>query len=340
MFPVQVKKWLVIAGVASLMAVGCSDDDQPQVKGELSEFAQEFLSLRMGASSQANKSADAAINQSFQSLMAFRPMGGRTKGDSTGTSDPHPGDTTIYPTEPWVSCATTTTRYNPDGSTTTIVDYGDGCYEGWANFKYFTHGKYVQTYGSSTSWDRSTRSDRYLFEIDYESYGGNYGSDSTEWTLDGDSYYDGYSSYDTITQKFSGSNNYHSDNKSSYNGVTYVYKSSGISHYDETGMVLEKNEYEYGDASNSYRSVLVTPQRYNYQCNANIDANAVSYEHYVWVAVSGKEEVTYTKDGKAGSFTIDYGNGECDNIIYITENGVTVEVDLGNAGWFCGMKEG
>jgi hypothetical protein len=329
-------KSIIYLAFFMLLVWSCSDSDQPVAKQELSQFAQEFLSLRMGSSSLANNSADAAINKSFQNMMGGPNRGGRTSGDST-VQDPGTKDTTIYP-QPWTTCAKVTTIFNPDGSTTTINDYGTGCREGWGEYSYLMHGKLTQTYRYSTTLQNSMRTDAYLFKILYEGYGGDYGSDSTKWGLDGNSFYEGFSSYDSITKKFSGEYQYSSSAVNFYGGKSYRYSSSGKSHYDEQGWVVEESEYEYGDETENYHAKVVSPLFSNYSCN---DENiAGSNARYIWVAVSGKEIVNYTKEGKKGSFEIDYGNGECDNIIFITENGNTTRVDLGDAGWFCGFKEG
>lgn len=44
--------------------------------------------------------------------------------------------------------------------------------------------------------------------------------------------------------------------------------------------------------------------------------------------VSGLEKITYRQDGKTGEFIIDYGNGECDNVIYILENGKRIRIEM------------
>jgi hypothetical protein len=41
----------------------------------------------------------------------------------------------------------------------------------------------------------------------------------------------------------------------------------------------------------------------------------------------GTAKVTYTKDGKSGEFSIDYGDGADDSKAIITENGKSYEVD-------------
>jgi len=47
--------------------------------------------------------------------------------------------------------------------------------------------------------------------------------------------------------------------------------------------------------------------------------------------VSGKERISYRQGDKEGSFIIDYGDGECDNVIVIIENGKRIKVDLSDS---------
>ena len=317
-------------------AVSCSDSDPGPSINELSKFAQEFMGMRLGSPNLSNKSSEAAINQSFQNMMSSHGLaGGRMAGDST-TNGEGGSDSTIYK-DPWVSCAIITTTENSDGSTTTIYDYGDGCEEGWGEYKYFMHGKTVQTYRYTSQQTGSLIQDSYLFKMLYDNYGGNYGSDSSAWNMNGNSHYEGYSLYDTATSKFSGAYSYNDTSLYQYGDKSYAYKSKGKSNYDETGWVVEESDYEYGDGTDYYRSHVVEPLVSNYSCNVFGDDGLTIA--YVWVAVSGKEIVTYRQGGEEGSFEIDYGNGECDNIIYITEDGIRVRVDLG-PGWFVEAKEG
>ena len=44
--------------------------------------------------------------------------------------------------------------------------------------------------------------------------------------------------------------------------------------------------------------------------------------------VSGRERIQYKQDGNSGEFEIDYGDGTCDNIIVIYENGKIFKIDL------------
>ena len=318
-----------------LIVLSCdSSDPEPSVT-DLSEFAQEFMSMRLGSPNAMNRNSDAAVNKSFQSMMGSHGFnGGRIKGDSTGSE---PGnDSTVFQ-DPWVSCAVVSTIENADGSTTTSYDYGDGCEEGSGDYKYFMHGKTVQTYKYNSQQTGSVIRDTYLFKMLYDNYGGHYNVDSSDWSIDGNSFYEGYSSYDTSRNKFSGAYSYSDTSLYNYGGKAYDYRSKGNSHYDETGWIVEESEYEYGDGSDFYHSSVIEPLVSNYSCNTFSEGALVN--RYVWVAVTGREVVHYKQGDKEGTFEIDYGNGECDNIIYITENGVRVEVELGS-GWMCGTTGG
>jgi hypothetical protein len=43
----------------------------------------------------------------------------------------------------------------------------------------------------------------------------------------------------------------------------------------------------------------------------------------------GNRKIYYKENGKVSSFTLNYGNGTCDNLVSITENGKTTIVDFG-----------
>jgi hypothetical protein len=331
------KSNLLVALLCVVFLLSCSDNEPEASVDDLSSFAQEFMGMRLGSPNAASRSSEAVINRSFQNMIGGVGFaGGRVAGDTTVSDNPDGSDSTIY-NDPWISCAVITTTENPDGSTTTIYDYGDGCEEGWGEYKYFMHGKTAQTYKYESQQTGSVFRDTYLFKMLYDNYGGNYGNDSSNWAIDGNSHYEGYSSYDVESNKFSGAYSYNDTSLYHFGDKNYNYKSKGNSKYDEKGWVVEESDYEYGDGIDYYRSRVVEPLVSSYLCNTFDDIGLT--QNYVWVPVSGKETVSYSQDGEVGSFEIDYGNGECDNIIYITENGIRVKVDLG-AGWLCGTNAG
>jgi hypothetical protein len=230
------KSSLLVSIVCVTFAISCSENEPNASVNDLSAFAQEFMGMRLGSPNAANRSSEAAINQSFRNMMGGVGFaGGRVVEDSTSTGD---SDSTIY-NDPWISCAVITSSQNPDGSTTTSYDYGDGCEEGWGEYKYFMHGKTVQTYKYQSQQTGSTFRDIYLFKMLYDNYGGNYEGDSSAWVLNGDSHYEGYSTYDTESNKFSGSYVYKDSMMYQFGNTKYRYLSIGSSKYDEKGWVIE-----------------------------------------------------------------------------------------------------
>jgi len=333
----KLKRTFLAYALLTGAALSCTDDDShgPSVK-DLSPYAQQFVTMRLSSSNAMRESSDAAINSSFQGMMqgmrAF--AGGRVKADSV-SNDGGGSDTTIY-NDPWVSCAVITTVNNPDGSITTTYDYGDGCDEGWGEYKYLMHGKYVQTYKYEMERSGSVYTYTYLFKTFFENYGGQYQYDTitSAWTNDGNTYYTGSSTYDTASQKFSGSYTSYDTAVYRYNGIVNQYKSKGKAKYSEMGSTQEESEYEYGDGNNYYHSKVIQPLVSDYTCNDN--GFNTFREFYVWIPVSGREVITYKQDGKEGSFEIEYGDGECDNILYIIEDGKRVRVDMGDFIPWCG----
>jgi hypothetical protein len=47
-----------------------------------------------------------------------------------------------------------------------------------------------------------------------------------------------------------------------------------------------------------------------------------------WIPVSGVETITNTENDVTNSYSVDYGNGECDNLAFLTENGKTSVIDF------------
>jgi hypothetical protein len=333
----RLKETALLVSLSALLVM-CTDNDNKMKTEELSSFAKEYLGMRLGAQDAMKSSQAGAINNSFNTLMKnFQVIGNaRTMGDSTTETKPEPGDSAIYG-EPWVSCATITETHNNDGSVTTVTDYGTGCDEGWDEWKYRTWGKITSTYLYTNKISGASMINDYSYSSRYDNYGGKYYSDSSEWGMNGMSDYSGESVYDTTGLSFSGWYQYADDMSYYWNKDNYKYKGSGRTNYDSKQWVTESADYEYTSDSNYYRSLVTKPLVMDYTCTPPMmylegvktesdDANII----YVFTYVSGIEEITYRKGTEQGQFTIDYGDGECDNIITVTENGTSVTVDLGN----------
>jgi hypothetical protein len=322
--------------VAAVTIFSCENEsDNKGSFKDLSDEAKSYLRMSHGnsvATDGLNSTyrPGSPMNVSFQGLynMAKGINNGRMAGDSSTTQS----DTTIY-SDPWITCGQITTSAGQDGSVTTTYDYGDGCEQGNSTYKYWMKGKYSYTYLNNYVQNGSSFKDTYSYSNSFDNYGGTYyyDNDSTVWLTNGTSNMQGESTYDTAAQTFTG--NYTSDYNFTYvwNNVNYAYSGSGKSYYSTNQFVEEKNVYSYSDGDNYYKSEVIEPLVMQYDCNTNRGSLIPVDVLYYWTYVSGKEVVHYKQDGKEGAFEIDYGNGSCDNIVTVIEDGKRVDVDLSNA---------
>lgn len=312
------KAYFGVLVAAFALAFSCTDSEELAGVDQLSDYAKSFLSLRLNSGNAFGGPASGAINKSFQNLNEFAFSGGR-KNDMPGE-----GDTTIVDPWPWQSCAEITEFDNEDGSHTVIHDYGEGCEEGWGEYTWLMFGKYTETYRYLFAQTGSVFTDDYYYHVDYDNYGGRYSLDSLEWRMDGSSTYEGSSTYDTTSQKFSGFFNYNSETTYSYGNWLYSYEASGETTYNEKQYEMKSGEYRYSDGSDYYHSEVLKPLVYKYNC-----FNSPFFEGlFMMTYVSGQERISYKQGDKEGSFVIDYGNGECDNVIIIIEDGKRIRIDL------------
>lgn len=331
------KTWIP-AIIGAVLVTACHDDIEVADVDELSDYAKNYVSMRLGGASAKNSLSSNfgpanPANESFQRLNAnFNGLanGGRIAGDSTDSSKPgSSGDSSIVES-PWQSCAVVTTVKNNDGSVTTTYDYGDGCWEGNDWYKYLMFGKFINTYKSEMSQEGTRFFDKYFYSSTYDNYGGRYYYDTIphDWVYDGSSTYKGSSEYDTARQTYKGSYEYTDATTSRYDTVEYVYQGSGKSYYDEKKTVQERNDYEYKSGTDFYRTKVLKPLVSNYDCNPYL-SESLSLKCWFITYISGRERIEYKQGEESGLFEIDYGDGECDRIITIIENGKRVEIDLG-----------
>lgn len=310
--------FLLSACLAGLL-MECHKDSPVATVNDLSPFARKFLTLNSGANSAAGGAKTATINHSFNGSMNVAqgfPGNGSTAGDSTIVG------------EPIRICAVVTEYDNPDGSHTTIYDYGNGCKDGSGDYQSIQWGKWIQTTKNTYETIGTSIVQTYHSHFQYVQYGGKYyfNNDSTQWSLDGSSTYDGKSAYDTMAQTFSGTFDYSDTTQYASGKDSYSYLGVGKSFYDQTKSVTEKNVYEYSSGDNYYKSEVTAPLVYDYSCSSG---GGISVDMMFWFTyVSGHEVVHYRQDGKEGMFEIDYGNGACDNLITVIENGHVIVIDL------------
>ncbi len=271
-------------------------------------------SLRMAATTLNSRIATLRMANATSGIMTTHD------GDTTGVGDPGDENDSTDVEDPWwddehdddpwcgESCATETFVDNEDGSYTYTVDYGEGC----EDYGYFMRGKMTETFSETNN--------TYFVTITYENFGGE------DWTMNG-------------TETYSGTWEDNENDSTDYNGtfewsedivLTYIEEDgvveevtvigSGAEKFDPTGATTERADFTYTLNTGEYFSTSVNiPLFYSYACPDN-----------VFVYVSGEEQIEYNEGNNEpnGLFIINYGQGDCDNIVTVTENGETYTVDL------------
>lgn len=313
-----------LAGFASIVALigmlSCSDSENAK---ELTPALKQYLSMRMGSNNAMAESMRGPVNQSFQGLFGqgFR-LNGRSDSDSTEV----PGDTTII-SDPWQSCAVVTITSNPDGSTTTVYDYGTGCEEGGGDYRYVIQGKYTSTYRESYREEGSSYKQSYLYGTTYENYG-TYIPGVSFWLLNGGGTYQGESSYNWETGVFSGSYEYDDETTYQFDSTTYFYQAKGRSSYSNENFTVESGDNNYTFGEEFYKSKVLRPLVIDYTCYQQKADGENAEAFLLWVYTSGRERIQYKFGEEEGSFEIDYGDGECDNIVTVYYDGNVTQIDL------------
>jgi len=214
----------------------------------------------------------------------------------------------------WTTCATEEFTENADGSYTWILDYGeDGCEENG----YFMKGKIIENFTENENAFSST--------IEYINFG------DKEFSINGKSTYEGtFNDTGIEDSTWSGSYSYTDDLTILVEDETYKIEAEGSETFDDKGFTSEKGFTKCTSSTGDFfHTVISTPLYFSFDCDFT------SEDNYVFVYVSGVETTSYqetTEDEKSesGEFSIDYGDGTCDNIVIITEDGVSTTVDLGD----------
>jgi hypothetical protein len=324
------QKTLLYGLLLSAITFSCEDDSSRYANPDsLSEYAKNYLQMKnspvMNSLSGSALNQNGPMNDSFRRLFVSsgNSTGGRTSGDSTKT------DTTLYFT-PWVSCATITITNNPDNSITTTYDYGDGCEEGYDPYKYFMQGKYTYTSRSNVMVNGSVTHDNYAYQYKAENYGGRYyyEKDTIDWMSNGHSESYGSSEYNHAKNTYNGRYSYTTDDTYAYNGLTYSYTGSSESSYNEKRFVIEESNATSRYGEDYYHSLVLEPLVMRFDCNPFESQNSPLLCYIMPpIYVAGKEFIKFKKDGKEGSFVINWGTGNCDSIITIEENGKLYKID-------------
>jgi len=306
--------------IFSLVVVGMLTGCQPQVEvkngsvNDLSDFAQKYLQLNGAASRVFTSTQNSAMGR-------------------TTISKSHPSGRSASS-----RCGIDTLIHNPDGSALEIIDYGDSCVQDYGLSKVVYWGRSTTRYKYTNSKEGSAYVGSYFGNSQFKNFGGRYVSkDLTyKWNANGNYSYSGISRNDTLQQAYSGSSESSDSSAFTYNDQSYLHLESARNTFDDkrSVQVIDDNQYVYG--GNSYHSIVTVPVVRDYTCSpfsnvpSNSDSNGLMPATIanVVVPISGHEVVNYNQNGKSGTFEIDYGNGECDTLVTIIEDGKSVIVDL------------
>ncbi|WP_420315910.1 hypothetical protein [Ekhidna sp.] len=227
------------------------------------------------------------------------------------------------------TCLVETWEDDGQGNYTYTLDFGDGCdfYGEWLKGKRVEQGSYSENSFSSTAT--------------YTNFGGH------DWTIDGTHSFNGTwedtekdansDPADTADYYFNASYEFSADLSTSYmeyghDSTTDVstgerlievdYVAQGAEEIDQDGYTVKsRSESVEVSTGESFSAQVDIPLYYDFKCE----------DEGVWIYVSGEESGSYTYGDQTGTYSINYGDGECDNIVTVTENGISQEVDLGEA---------
>lgn len=313
------KAWMVLA----ILAWSCSDDTEAIDPVQENIVAENLLvnsnsaldklrSTRIGGPMGAlfGNFQNGRNGRTASSPLAMFRSAGRTATDSTDT-------------EP--TCLIQTWEDDGNGNYTFTLDFGDGC----DYYGEFLKGKLVEKGSYSESGFSATAT--------YTNFGGH------DWTIDGTHSYsgtweevDGTSEpSDTSEYYYNASYQFSADLKTSYmeyghdstsdvsTGERLIevdYVAQGSEELDQDGYTVKtRTESIAVSTGESFNAQVDIPLYYDFDCE----------EDGTWIYVSGQESGSYTVGDQTGTYSINYGDGACDNIVTVTENGVSEEVDLG-----------
>jgi predicted small secreted protein len=298
---------LIIAAVlvAGTLLYSCNKDKDIKTDDDA---IKRYLEIKSKMASFQNNNGDANLEALGASIINEKKKSLKLDGDSSGI------DTGYWYN--W-TCAEVTEFIDEEGNNVTIYDYGvDGCDE-WGSL---VSGKITYIWSESNGV--------YYSEVIYENYSG-YGmtmNGFSEYTYTFDDMNYGNEGDSTVYSiNWSGSSTCMEDIVMSFEGEgTWHYTADYSSEWDENSYTVHEGEYSCQNTSSGYgyTYTILEDLFYNYTCGWEI-----------WVAVSGIEQIDYVDAEVSSTFLTNYGDGTCDNLASVTENGITYVVDFGEL-WY------
>lgn len=209
--------------------------------------------------------------------------------------------------ENWGGCALASFTENADNSWTIKLDYGDGCADG----DKFTKGVVSFTWKSTSN---TSGVHKVIFENFSESKVGE--QNANPGSLNG--FYESQYSFEFEELEDTTDVNYSEAIKTELevrykNGSKDKFKAEGNLITDIEGTRVNSLEFSGSTANNDvFSGNVVEPLFFSFSCT----------DTYIYV--TGTEAI----DVNGKSSVIDYGDGQCDNIFTIRQDGVTITIDL------------
>lgn len=201
----------------------------------------------------------------------------------------------------WDTCALVTITENSDGTFTVILNFGEGCEE---------NGKFIQGVVAFTGSETDTSGH---FQIAFQDFAERDINVEEEYPFTVSGVYQGgwvvnpNPEFD-YAEAFEGAFeiNYES-------GAQLLLAGEGELAGNENGIVVTKHNVHGSDSDgNTFGSAVVNPLVFDFNCEL------------AYIYVAGTE--VYQYNGEAAA--VDYGNGVCDNILTIQQEGLIIIIDL------------
>jgi hypothetical protein len=296
-----------------IIFISCNKEEN-NVNQESNDVLKRYLEIKSTMSSFQQKNGENNLEAMGASI-----LNKRNKSLKDGI------DSAVVDTGYWQfwTCATVSEYVDNDGNNVTVYDYGENGCDEWGSL---IKGKITYIW--------SQNADTYFSKVIYENYSA-YGMTMNgyseySYTFD-DMIIEGNGDSTTYTINWSGSSSCIEDIEMlSDNGETFLYTGNYSSAWDEKSFTVHEGEYSYKNITKGYEFTYRVTQElyYNYEC---------SWE--IYVPTRGVEQIIYKDAGVNDEFVTDYGEGTCDNLATITENGVTYTVDFGEM-WYYSPCEG
>ncbi len=311
------KQFNILLGVVftTMFLVGMSScKKEDNIKHNENDPLARYLELKSALSSFQKNYGNANLEALGASILSNKKKSLKDDVDSGWV------DTTYW--ENW-TCAEVSEYIDNDGNNVTVYDYGVAGCDDWGSL---IKGKITYIW--------SQQDDIYYSKVIYENYYA-YGllmNGYSEYSYTFDNmFFENNEDSTVYSINWSGSSSCKDDLQMLYDsGESFIYQSNYSSEWNENSYTVHQGEYLYKDMTNEYEYSYIISQElfYNYECGWEI-----------WIPVKGVEEINYKDSEQNIEFVTNYGDGTCDNLAIVTENGVSYTVDFGNL-WYWEPCEG